>query len=145
MTASAPALQADEPTPTEPVPGYGAAPGIEPAMVAASVFDTAPATEEAPALEEAPGFEEAPALKEASAFEEAPATEGAPSAPDIFTQEASTASPVAADEGQEAQSAEAARAEQETGQALDPGSESTGPEPSGLGEPSTEAGNPWSD
>ena len=157
MTASAPALPADEPTPTEPVPGYGAASGIEPAMVAASVFDTAPATEEAPALEEAPGFEEAPALEvapateeapgleEASAFEEAPATEGVPTVPDMFTQEASTASPVAADEGQEAQSAEVAEAEQETGQALNPGSESTGLEPSGLGEPSTEAGNTASD
>ncbi|MCW2896302.1 MAG: ribonuclease, partial [Actinomycetia bacterium] len=127
MTASAPALPTDEPTPTELVPGYGAASGIEPAMVAASVFGTAPATEEA------------------SAFEEAPATEEAPPAPDLFTQEGTTGSPVAADEGQEAQSAEAARAEQETGQALNPGSESTGPEPSGLGEPSTETGNPVSD
>ena len=60
MTADAPARPADAPATTEPAtepepePGFATAVGIEPAIVAASVFDAAPAESPATATEEPP-------------------------------------------------------------------------------------------
>jgi ribonuclease E len=72
ISADAPALPAEEPAPAELEPEPPAAPGIEPAIVAASVFDSAPA--DAPALADAP----APAEADAPAADApAPAAEDA--------------------------------------------------------------------
>jgi ribonuclease E len=150
MTADAQALPAEpatsEPATSEPtpeLPEFAASAGIEPAIVAASVFDPAPAGSPAPAE---PAATE-PAATESAAAELAPtelaATEPAPTEPAAtelatsepatvepvaveseqapaaeeaaaFAQETATESPVTA-EAQEAPAPEAARAEQETG------------------------------
>jgi ribonuclease E len=126
MTADAPARPADAPATTEPAttesatepePEFATAAGVEPAIVAASVFDAAPAESHAPATEE-------PASAEPAATEQAPAepvaleTEQAPAAAEAaIAQETTTESPVTADEAPEAPAAEAASAETETGDA----------------------------
>jgi ribonuclease E len=117
MTADAPARPADEPATTEPEPEFATAAGVEPAIVAASVFDAAPAESHAPATEE-------PASAEPAATEQAPAepvaleTEQAPAAAEAaIAQETTTESPVTAGEEPEAPAAEAASTETETGDA----------------------------
>ena len=131
MTADAQAWPADAPASTEPAtepePEFATAVGIEPAIVAASVFDAAPAespatvTEEPaaaePAATEQPPTEQAPteqALVEpvAAETEQAPAAAEAAIAPETTTE-----SPVSADEAPQAPAAESAGAEPETGDA----------------------------
>ena len=113
MTADAPARPADAPATTEPAepepePGFATAVGIEPAIVAASVFDAAPAESPATATEE-------PAAAEPAATEQAPAELAPAAAEAAIAPETTTESPVTADEAPQAPAAEAASAEQETG------------------------------
>ena len=132
MTADAPARPADAPATTEPAtepepePEFATAVGIEPAIVAASVFDAAPAESPATATEEPPATAtEEPAAAEPAATEQAPAeqaaseqapAEQAPAAAEAaIAPETTTESPVTADEAPQAPAAEAASAEQETG------------------------------
>ena len=141
MTTDAPAQRADAPATTEPAtepePEFATAVGIEPAIVAASVFDAAPAESAATATEEPAAAE--PAATEPVASEQAPTeqalvepvaveteqapaaaveTEQAPAAAEAaIAPETTTESPVTADEAPQASAAEAAGAEQETGDA----------------------------
>ncbi|MGH3298137.1 MAG: Rne/Rng family ribonuclease [Trebonia sp.] len=159
--AEAPAeASADDPTATatepvqvpEPEPEFAASIGIEPAIVAASVFDAAPA--ESTATEEPAPSE--PAAAESTLTESAPAepslaepvavaAEQAPAVDDAgFAPQASTESPARAEQAQEAPAAEAADPGQQTGDAADADSAATGPEASGL-ESGTEAAGPQGD
>jgi ribonuclease E len=122
MTAAAPAQPADaaattEPA-TEPEPEFATAVGIEPAIVAASVFDAAPAESPATATEEPAAAEPAatePAATEQAPAEQAPAEQAPAGAEAAIAPEATTESPVTADEAPQAPAAEAASAERETG------------------------------
>ena len=122
-----------EPTP-EPAPEPRAASGIEPAIVAASVFDTAPAESLAPATEEPVptepvSAEPAPAepvaietesvsATAAPAIEQTPAVEDAASAPQHLAPESSVAEQAATvDEAQEASATEVNPVGQETDEA----------------------------
>jgi ribonuclease E len=164
MTADAQALPAEpatsEPATSEPapeLPEFAASAGIEPAIVAASVFDPAPAgppataeppaaepaateqaaTEQAP-TEQAP-TEQAPVEPVTVEPEQAPAAEEAPA----FAQETATESPVTP-QAQEAPPAEAARAGQETGLEPESGQEPAGAPDSAPGATGPEPSGPWS-
>jgi ribonuclease E len=88
MSADASVLPTEDQAPAEPEPEPWAAAGIEPAIVAASVFDSttpadAPADAPAPAVEDAPVFEQAPPAEEAQETPGSPqadAAEGEPPA-----------------------------------------------------------------
>jgi len=144
-------LPTEEPATTEPASEPEneprAAAGIEPAIVAAGVFDTAPAESPALATEEPlptepVSAESAPAepvaietepvsATDAPAIEQLPAVEEAPSAPEDLIPEASVAEPATtADAAQEASATEVTTADQEMGEA---------PRADAEGEPPTEA------
>jgi ribonuclease E len=124
MTANAPAPPADEPAPAEqepgPVPEPEAVAGIQPAMVAASTFDTVPAESPAAATGESAPVESAPAqsvpaesvtaesepVPAADAVRQAPAAGETPAAPGDLSAE----TPAAADEVPEAAPAGATEA-----------------------------------
>jgi ribonuclease E len=162
MTADAQALPAEpatsepatsEPATSEPapeLPEFAASAGIEPAIVAASVFDPAPAGP--PATAEAPAAEPAVterALTDLAATEPAPVEpvavepEQAPAAVEAaaFAQETAT-EPQVTPEAQEAPPAEAAPAGQEAEQ--ESGQEPAGAPDSAAGPTGPELSGPWS-